>query len=173
MGGATYSYIGSVDYASLMSGNTGWCIAYVAQTDQTLGLANPETNISLIVTDYHKIDEKYIPQDKNFVRLLSYYTMNTDKIYKTYYNESGDYIGAYKCSNIIMPKTNETAFIYDKGDIGIGQFGSKRVSSFAVSVYRFYNGTIHYESRIYGTDETEIAELAADEGYTLTTKPTT
>ena len=169
--GFTYSYIGSVDIISLKSGNNGWIIAYMPGKGMLEG-ANPETTISLLVTYQHKIDEKYIQQDKNFVRPLSYYTGNDSTLYKTYYNESGDEIIAYKCSNIIMPKINETVFIYDKGDIGIGQFGSRWVSSFAVYVYRFYNDTIHYEPQIYGTDETEIAELAADEGYTLTTKPT-
>ena len=169
--GGTYSYIGSVDLISLMSGNNGWIIADIPGEGIMAG-ANPETNISLLVTNQHKIDEKYIPQDKNFVRPLTYYTMHTAQIYKTYYNESGDYIITYKCSNIIMPK-NETVFIYDRGDMGIGQFGNKRVYSFVVDVYSFYNNTMHYKQQIYGTDKTEIAELAADEGYTLTTKPTT
>lgn len=169
--GVTYSYIGSVDIISLKSGNNGWIIAYIPGGGMLEG-ANPETNISLIITNQHKIDEKYIPQDKNFVRPLSYYIGDNVAI-KQYYNNSGDTITTYKRSNIIMPKTNETVFIYDNGYIGIGQFRSKWVSSFFVDVYRFYNDTMHYERQIYGTDETEIAELAADEGYTLTTKPTT
>ena len=172
MRGLSYTYIGSVDMAGYVSGTNGWLVAYIPG-EGILSGANPETTISLLVTYQHKIDEKYIPQDKNFVRPLSYYIGNDgDVANKLYYNESGDVLFANKRSNIIMPKENESTFIYDNGDIGIGQFGSMKFSSFVVYVYKFTEGVMRNRYEIYGTNETEFAELAASYGYTLTTKPT-
>ena len=168
----TYSYIGSVDFASLMSGNAGWCIAYFAQGDGILGIANPETTVSLLVTEVHKIDEKYIQQDKDFVRLLSYY-ISGHTLFKHYYKESGEEVTAYKCDNIKhLPRVNET-LVYDLGDIGLGSISTVEASAFFIGIYILSYAGIKNIMNIYGTDETEIAKIAALNGYTLDTKPTT
>ena len=61
MEGQSYSYIGSTDLAGLFSGTEGWSIADV--NADVLGLANPETTISLIVATWSKIKYEYLPDD--------------------------------------------------------------------------------------------------------------
>lgn len=170
--GLSYSYIGSVNFEEFNSGTEGWFVAYIDSLGAGVnGKANPETTVSFPITEQHKIDEKYIQQDKNFVRPLSYYIGNSVSI-KPYYNESGDSISTYKRDKIIMPELG-TAVIYDLSEIGIGSIWIKERFSFTVSVYKFTNGVMKDSNEIYGTDETDIADLAASMGYTLTTKPTT
>lgn len=168
--GISYSYIGSTDMAGLLSGTNGWLVIY-NPVEGTFANANPETTVSLPITEQHKIDEKYITQDKNFVRPLSYYIGHRVS-QKTYYNESGDSIITHKCDKIIEPKL-EAVVIYDLADIGIGRIWKEKRFSFTVGVYKFTNGVMQNSDEIYGTDETDIANLAASMGYTLTTKPTT
>lgn len=169
--GATYSYIGSIDLVGLQSGNNGWCVAHMPGSGM-LAVAIPETTVSLLVTEQHKIDEKYIQQDKNFVRPLSYY-ISGYTLFKTYYNKSGEKILAYKCDSIKHLSNLGEVLIYDGSGVGLCDVGSIKDSAFFVNVYILSPSGINYESHIYGTDETDIAELAASYGYTLTTKPTT
>lgn len=169
--GFSYSYIGSVDMAGLASGANGWLVVD-SPSEGVFANANPATTISLLVTIQHKIDEKYIQQDKNFVRPLSYYIGNGVS-QKTYYNESGEEILAYKRDSIKhFPHGNE-ALIYDTSDVGLCVVGSSNGRAFFVTVYILSPSGINYQSHIYGTDEADIAEIAANYGYTLTTKPTT
>lgn len=172
MEGQSYSYIGSIDAQELLSGTDGWCIVNYAAFGMT-GQANPETTVSLLITEQHKVDEKYIQQDKDFVRPLSYYIGSNYKIYRTYYNESGEEITTYKCDNIETKSAHSnTVFVYDVGDIGMGQFIEVMPKAFFIGANIFTTSGIRDDYEIYGTDETAIAELAAEEGYTLTTKPT-
>ena len=177
MEGQSYSYIGSIDIAGLFSGTDGWCIVNYAAFGM-MGQANPETTVSLLITEQHKIDEKYIQQDKNFVRPLSYY-IDGHTLFKHYYKESGEEVSTYKCNNIETKSAHSnTVFVYDiGGDTGVGSFISVMPKAFFTGSYIFTTiGTtnkISLSYEIYGTDETAIAELAAEEGYTLTTKPTT
>ena len=172
--GFLYSYIGSTDLAGLMSGTNGWLVLYIAESDVLEALANPETTVSLPITEQHKIDEKYIQQDKNFVRPLSYYIGKVWSVFKHYYNESGEEIIAYKTNSIILPHDDNVCIDDVVGNAGIGKFGSVNSKAFFVTLYEISSkGTINVTRCIYGTEETYIAELAARYGYTLTTKPTT
>ena len=172
--GQSCSSIGSIDIAGMVPGAEGWIVINVPSG--VLGIANPETTISLSITEQHKIDEKYIQQDKSFVRPLSYY-IDGPVSFRSYYNKSGEQVATYKCDSIKLPDNNRV-FVYDlSGDTGIGTFGSWNSKAFFTGIYIFTtiettNG-ISRTKKIYGTDETAIAELAAEEGYTLTTKPTT
>ena len=172
MEGQSYSYIGSTDIAGLFSGTDGWSIVNYAAFGM-MGQANPETTVSLPITEQHKIDEKYIQQDKNFVRPLSYY-IGDSILFKHYYKESGEKVTAYKCDNIETKSVHgNTVFVYDiGGDMGVGCFLSVAPKAFFIGGSIFTTSGIHDDYKIYGTDETAIAELAAEEGYTLTTKPT-
>lgn len=176
MEGQSYSYIGPTDIAEMGSGAEGWIV--FNDTGGMYGLANPETNVSLFITEQHKIDEKYIQQDKNFVRPLSYY-IGDSTLFKHYYKESGEEVTAYKCDNIETKSVHgNTVFVYDLGgDMGMGNFITVRPKAFFAGIYLFTTiGTtskISHTYKIYGTDETAIAKLAAENGYTLTTKPTT
>ena len=171
--GQSYSYIGSIDMAELGSGAEGWIVFNIGGV---YGLANPETNVSLFITEQHKIDEKYIQQDKNFVRPLSY-CIDGYALFKNYYNESGEEVTTYKCDSIKLPDNNRI-FVYDlAGEMGMGNFIVVEPKAFFTGICIFTTiGTtskISHTYEIYGTDETAITELAAKEGYTLTTKPTT
>lgn len=170
--GQSYSYIGSIDAAGLFSGTEGWIV--FNNIDAMVGLANPETTISLFITEQHKVDEKYIQQDKDFVRPLSYYIGSNYELYRTYYNESGGEITTYKCDNIETKSAHvSTVFVYDVGDIGMGHFIQVMPKAFFIGGNIFTTSGIRNDHKIYGTDETAIAKLAAENGYTLTTKPTT
>ena len=177
LNGNEYPYIGTSDIKSLETSGNGWIIFVLGST---VGLAKPETTISLLLTAQHQIDEKYIQQDKAFVRYLSYYTGRDCDLHKIFYKESGDAIITYKCNSIIVPLTG-TAFVSDELGIGLGTIGSVSAFAFYVSVYFFQNGntsegvasSFRNDHYIFGTDETEIAKMAAQYGYTLTTKPTT
>lgn len=59
--GQSYSYIGPTDIAGLFSGTEGWCIGNVDA--DVLGLANPETTVSLFITTPSKIKYEYLPDD--------------------------------------------------------------------------------------------------------------
>ena len=172
--GQSYPYIGSTDIAGLNSGDRGW-IVYVAVLEgksYTIGIAIPETTISLLITEQHKIDEKYIQQDKNFVRPLTYY-IGGYTLFKHYYTKSGEEITAYKCNSIKhLPHNGETV-VYDQNKIGLGQIGSVTNNTFIITIFILTPSGSSGLRCIYGTDETEIAKLAARYGYTLTTKPTT
>ena len=172
MEGQSYSYIGSIDIAGLFSGTDGWCIVNFAAFGM-MGQANPETTISLLITEQHKIDEKYIQQDKDFVRPLSHY-IGDYTLFKQYYKESGEEVTAYKCDNIETKSAHSnTVFVYDLGgDMGMGNFISVTPKAFYIGGNIFTTSGIRDDYEIYGTDETAITELAAEEGYTLTTKPT-
>ena len=168
----SYSYIGSTDLVGIASGTSGWCLASVNEMDAAYGYASPETTVSLLVTEQHKIDEKYIQQDKDFVRPLSYYTGSNYLLFKTYYKESGEKVTAYKCESFNSPLSD--VCIINSGTYGIGFILDAYEKAFFIDRYVFLpDGTIQIDHHIYGTDETQIAELAASYGYTLTTKPTT
>ena len=57
----SYSYIGSTDLLGLNSGDKGWIVFNAI--DCTIGLANPETTVSLIITTPSKIKYEYLPDD--------------------------------------------------------------------------------------------------------------
>ena len=175
--GHTYSYIGSVDIISINSGANGWCIACQDGQPACVGVSRPDTTVSLFVTEPHKIDEKYIPQDKDFIRPLSYYADGWHQ-FAIYYNESGDEAICYKCDNINVPGLHDEMFIdADVAQFIIGRILSKISHSFSASVCVLDPGnnekSISRRDYIYGTDETEMTQLASMMGYTLTTKPTT
>ena len=175
--GQSYSYIGSVDIISINSGANGWCIAYLDGQPAYVGVSRPDTTVSLFVTEPHKIDEKYIPQDKDFIRPLSYYTGNERQHFRNYYSESGNEVMCYKCVNINVPGFHDEMFIdADVAQFSIGRILDTRDHSFSASVCVLDPDTekgISRRSYIYGTDETEMTYLASIMGYTLTTKPTT
>ena len=56
-----YTYIGTIDFDSLRSGGTGWCV--IAVPEGTTGFANPYTTISIDTIVIHKIDPKYLPDN--------------------------------------------------------------------------------------------------------------
>ena len=57
----SYSYIGSTDLLGLNSGDKGWIVFNAI--DCTVGLADPETTVSLFITTPSKIKYEYLPDD--------------------------------------------------------------------------------------------------------------
>ena len=47
-----------------MQGAPGWSIAWYSNKEQVLGIARVPTTVSLLVTEQHKIDQKYIPNQR-------------------------------------------------------------------------------------------------------------
>lgn len=65
-----YRYIRYIGRSPLeiAQGAPGWSIAYYSEGEQVLGIAKVPTIVSLLVTEQHNIDQKYIPKEVYFVR---------------------------------------------------------------------------------------------------------
>lgn len=66
-----YRYIRYIGRSPLeiVQGAPGWSIAYYSESEQVLGIAKVSTIISLLVTEQHNIDQKYVPKEVYFVKL--------------------------------------------------------------------------------------------------------
>ena len=162
-----YTYIGTIDFDSLQRGETGWCVAAISGA--TFGFANPDTTITVWTTVIHKIDDKFINFD-GLVRTFDYHFKGYT-LYKTLYNNKGAQCFLEMCDNFILPEQNSQLFGY------IGEMGFSKVvdimssSCFVRGFILNEDGTTTVENAIFGTNTTEMEQLAADYGYTLTTKP--
>ena len=162
-----YTYIGTIDFDSLQRGETGWCVAAISGA--TFGFANPDTTITVWTTVIHKIDDKFINFD-GLVRTFDYHFKGYT-LYKTLYNNKGAQCFLEMCDNFILPEPNSQLFGY------IGEMGFSKVvdimssSCFVRGFILNEDGTTTVENAIFGTNTTEMEQLAADYGYTLTTKP--
>lgn len=65
-----YRYIRYIGRSPLEieQGAPGWSIAYYSEREQMLGIAKVPTIVSLLVTEQHNIDQKYIPKEVYFVK---------------------------------------------------------------------------------------------------------
>lgn len=65
-----YRYIRYIGRSPLeiTQGAPGWSIAYYSEREQILGIAKVPTIVSLLFTEQHNIDQKYIPKEVYFVR---------------------------------------------------------------------------------------------------------
>ena len=162
-----YTYIGTIDFDSLRRGETGWCVAAISGA--TFGFANPDTTITVETTVIHKIDDKFINFD-GFVRTFDYHFKGYT-LYKTLYNNNGAQCFLEMCDNFILPEPKSQLFGY------IGEMGFSKVvdimssSCFVRGFILNEDGTTTVENAIFGTNTTEMEQLAADYGYTLTTNP--
>lgn len=163
--GLKYNYIGD-DYYSVISGDGRWCIA---APGSCYGVASEEVTISLFIKEIKKIDGKF--QDLNFIRPFSYYVSN-HFLLKTLYNDSGKQVLLYICDEINLPKTGDVS-IGNISCVGCIKFGSIGVCSFFATHYAITESGTVVSRYIFGTNETEMTELAANYGYTHTTNPTT
>ena len=68
-----YRYIRYIGKSPLtiVQGAPGWSIAWYSEKEQVLGIARVPTTVSLLVTKQHKIDQKYIPNQR-FDVIISY-----------------------------------------------------------------------------------------------------
>ena len=163
-----YTYIGTIDFDSLRKGRTGWCVAAIS--GGTFGFANPDTTMSVFATVVHKIDDKFINFD-GLVRTFDYHFKGCT-IYKRLYKNDGSECVLYTCGDLILPEANSKLFGFI-GEIGFSDVGSKAENSCFVTgvIISTTDGSITVKNTVFGTNATEMEQLAADYGYTLTTKP--
>lgn len=165
--GTSYKYIGNIDADSLFNGGTGWCVIDIQ--GNVSGLANPDTKIAVDTIVVHKINDKFINFD-GFVRTFNYYFTDYT-IYKTLYNDDGDFCDLHMCNNFILPETDQQLFGFmDEG--GFSNVGSTRMHScFVIGFVINQNGSITVKRVVLGTNTTEMEELAATNRFTHTTNP--
>ena len=163
-----YTYIGTIDFDSLRAGGTGWCV--VATSGATVGLANPDTTISVENIVVHKINNKFINFD-GLVRTFDYHFADFT-IYKRLYKDDGSECALYTCNNFILPEAESLLFGF-MSEAGISAVGSRGGSScFVIGVIiSTEDGSITIKNTVFGTNTTEMEQLAEANGYTLTTKP--
>ena len=165
--GFSYKYIGNIDFDSLRTGGTGWCVVEIQ--GHVSGFANPDTTMTVETIVVHKINDKFINFD-GFVRTFDYYFKDYT-IYKTLYKDDGSECLLYMCNNFILPESGSQLFGF-MGEIGFSAVGARRVSSCFVTGFIINNdGSIKIRRAILGTNTTEMEQLAANYGYTLTTNP--
>ena len=167
-GGVSYKYIGNIDFDSLLTGGTGWCVVEIQ--GEVFGLANPDTTISIESLVVHKLNDKFINFD-GFVRTFDYY-FKVESTYKTLYNDAGDNCTLYTCIDFILPEENSQLFGF-MSEIGFSAVGSISPNSCFVVGYIIssVNGSINIQNTVLGTNTSEMEELAASYGYTHTTNP--
>ena len=166
--GTSYKYIGNIDIDSLVNGGTGWCFL-VGQGEGT-GFANPDSTIALENIVVHKINDKFINFD-GFVRTFDYHFNGNYTIYKTLYDDGGNKVVLYIYNNIILPESSSQLFGF-MGKTGFSIVGSTMEKScFVTGVIINNKGNITVNVVVLGTNTTEMEQLAANYGYTLTTNP--
>lgn len=163
-----YTYIGTIDFDSLLVGGTGWLVAGIP--GQAFGFANPDTTITVETIIVHKIDDKFINFD-GLVRTFDYH-FKGGTIYKHLYKDDGSECALYTCNHFILPETGSQLFGF-MGETGFSNVGSSRQSSCFVKgvMISGTDGSITIKNTVFGTNTTEMEQLAKDYGYTLTTKP--
>lgn len=166
--GFSYKYIGNTDIDSLFNGGTGWCVTYVLEG--VVGLANPDTTITVETILVHKINDKFINFD-GFVRTFDYHFKKPTS-YKLLYNDDGGTCSLYTCNNFILPKSNSQLFGFME-EIGISKVYSTRINSCFVTgvIINSGNNSITTINVVLGTDTSEMEEIAAGYGYVHTTNP--
>lgn len=163
-----YTYIGTIDFDSLDAGGTGWLVAGIP--GQAVGFANPDTTISVETIVVHKINDKFINFD-GLVRTFDYHFKGCT-IYKHLYKNDGSECALYTCDHFILPEVNSQFFGF-MGESGFSKVGSVGANSCFVKgvIINTADGSIAIKNTVLGTNTTEMEQMAAENGYTLTTKP--
>lgn len=166
--GSSYKYIGNITLDSLLDGGTGWIIAEAI--GKTMGMANPNTTITVESTIVHKINNKFINFD-GLVRTFDYHFKDYT-IYKRLYKDDGSECALYTCDHFISPEQNSELFGF-MSEAGFSNVRSVGVNScFVIGVIiNTADGSITVQNTVFGTNTTEMEQIAANYGYTLTTKP--
>ena len=164
--GCSYKYIGNIDFDSLSTGGTGWFVGEVQ--GRASGLANPDTTISLECIVVHKINNKFINFD-GFTRTFDYYFKNYT-IYKTLYDNTGNECVLYTCIDFILPDSGLQLLGF-MNEMGLSKVGSTSMYSCLVTGYVLGDTRYYTRNVVLGTNVDDMKKLAANSGYTFTTKP--
>ena len=164
----SYKYIGNTDLDSLLNGGTGWCVLELS--GQAGGYANPDTTITVENIVVHKINDKFINFD-GFVRTFDYYFTDCT-LYKILYDDDGNDCLLYRCNNFILPEVN-SQLLGCMDEIGISRVNDVGLHSCLVTgvIINSIDGSIEIQTTIFGTNTSEMEQLAANYGFTHTTNP--
>lgn len=166
----TYSYIGTSDFNSIVSGETGWCIL---SDDGCIGVSNPDVTISLPITVVHKIDDKFV-NTEGVARTFGYYFKNYH-IATILYDDSGRKVSLYTIDENFIPSAGEHIVGTLSGS-GLMVVSDTYNSCCLVKCFDIQddgsNASIYMRHFIFGTNIDNMKQLAANYGYTNTTDPT-
>lgn len=151
------------------AGQLGWQI-YAGESVAYFYATEAHT-VSYLGVFIYKIDDKFINTD-GFARTYDYYFNGDYSYYKTLYNSAGDECTLYTCSDFIVPDLGSQLFGF-MGELGFSIVDS--VDSYSCLMTGVIINTIHpgirVERVVFGTDTSYMETMAADNGYTYTTKP--
>ena len=166
----TYIYIGTSDFNSIVSGETGWCILSNAGC---AGVSNPDITISLPITVVHQIPYKFV-NTEGVVRTFGYYFKNC-KIATILYDDSGRNVDLYTIDKNIIPSAGEH-IVGSLSGSGLMVVSDVYKSCCLVKCFDIQddgsNASVYMRQFIFGTNIAIMKQLAADYGYTQTTDPT-
>ena len=158
-------------YSSIENGEgqLGWQI-YSSDGKSATFYATEAHTISYLGVFIYKIDDKFVNLD-GFVRPFGYH-FKEYMLYKTLYNSAGDQCTLYTCSDFILPEIGSQLFGF-MHELGFSIVDS--VDSYSCFLTGVIINTINSGIRIVrvvlGTDTSYMEAMAADFGYTHTTKP--
>lgn len=158
-------------YSSLENGEgqLGWQFWSDGESSVNFYATEAHT-ISYLGVFIYKIDNKFVNLD-GLVRPFDYYIKDY-LLYKTLYNSAGDSCTLYTCSDFILPKQDSQLFGF-MNELGFSKVNS--VSLYSCFITGFIISPLTAGGRIarvvLGTDTSDMETMAADNGYTLTTKP--
>lgn len=126
--------------------------------------------ISYLGVFIYKIDDKFLNLD-GLVRTFDYHFKDY-ALYKTLYNSAGDECTLYTSSDFILPKPGSKLFGC-MSELGFSIVDSVGLYSCFITGVKIdtINSRIRIVRVVLGANTSEMEELAADYGYTYTTKP--
>ena len=149
-------------------GQLGWQIW--CDNESSHFYATEAHTVSYLGVFIYKIDNKFINTD-GLVRTYNYY-FNGEWLYKTLYNSAGDSCTLYTCSDFILPDLDSQLFGF-MSEIGFSKVNSVSLYSCFITgfIITTMNAGVRIARIVLGTDTSDMETMAADNGYTYTTKP--
>ena len=174
--GGGFTYFGTGDFDTVLDSG-GWII--LSGPTGVVAFANPDTTISIKVNKIHKLDDKFINIDP-FVRRFDYF-FGGYYLIGPRFNKKGHSINLYKSEKFIKPKIGEMIFGY-MDELAFSQivditYHACFVTAYVYQSYEDDNGNIvtylNKMDNVFGTDETEMIDIANRYGYKFTESPAT
>ena len=158
-------------YSSIENGEgqLGWQI-YSSDGKSATFYATEAHTISYLGVFIYKIDDKFLNFD-GLVRTFGYHFKDY-MLYKTLYNSAGEQCTLYTCSDFILPEIGSQLFGF-MHELGFSIVNSVDLYSCFLTgvIIDTINSGIRIVRVVLGTDTSYMEAMAADSGYTLTTKP--
>ena len=158
-------------YSSIENGEgqLGWQI-YSSDGKSATFYATEAHTISYLGVFIYKIDDKFVNVD-GLVRTFGYHFKDY-MLYKTLYNSSGEECTLYTCSDFILPEIGSQLFGF-MSELGFSTVDSADLYSCFITGVKIntINSGIRIVRVVLGTATSYMEAMAADFGYTQTTKP--